>query len=45
MKIGTVFLGSASLVLLVAAVAQTAPAPQTRIAQGVKGGPNAATQK
>ncbi len=48
MKIGTVVLGSASLVLLVAAVAQTAPPPgtaaqrkanqQARIAQAVKSG-------
>jgi hypothetical protein len=46
MKIGTVVLGSASLLLIVAAVAQTAPHPgtsgqrkanqQARIAQGVK---------
>lgn len=48
MKIGTVLLGSASLFLIVAAVAQTAPPPgtaaqrkanqQERIAQGVKSG-------
>lgn len=48
MKIGTIILGSASLVLVVAAVAQTAPPPgtagqrkanqQARIAQGVKSG-------
>jgi hypothetical protein len=45
MKIGTVVLGSASLLLIVAAVAQTAPPPgsgqrkanqQARIAQGLK---------
>jgi hypothetical protein len=46
MKIGTVVIGSASLLLIVAAVAQTAPHPgnsgqrkanqQARIAQGVK---------
>jgi hypothetical protein len=48
MKIGTIVLGSASLILVVAAVAQTAPPPgtagqrkanqQARIAQGVKSG-------
>jgi hypothetical protein len=46
MRIGTVFLGSASLLLIVAAVAQTAPIParsghrkanqQARLAQGAK---------
>src|SRR5271155_1520680 len=48
MKVGTLILGSASLLLIVAAVAQTAPPPgtaaqrkanqQARIGQGVKSG-------